>query len=322
MGQNSSRKVICKLFDPGSGPRYRLYMPAVLKPRLLPLVLLLCVLPRVWAGEQIFRVATYNVENYLDAPAARRTAKSAESRSEVCHSILAIHPDVLALQEMGSTNALFQLQASLKAGGLDLPFWEQVNGFDTNIHLAVLSRFSIVARRPHTNESFLLNGRRFSVSRGFAEMNIQVSPKYTFTLIAAHLKSRLPSPLADEEEWRYEEGVALRRVIDARLATEPTRDLIVLGDFNDLKDSKPIRAIMGRGRTRLFDTKPAERGSGVTWTHFYAKEDLYSRIDYILLSHAMEQRWLGAETYVLNSTNWSVASDHRPLVAGFTVEDR
>ena len=67
-------------------------------------------------------------------------------------------------------------------------------------HVAVLSRLPIVARRPHTNENFLLEGRRFVVSRGFDELDIQVNPRYTFTLLAAHLKSRRPSAMADEEE--------------------------------------------------------------------------------------------------------------------------
>jgi endonuclease/exonuclease/phosphatase family metal-dependent hydrolase len=294
------------------------------------LFVLVGLLPSVGRADgtngQIFRVATFNVENYLDGRSGTRPAKSPEGRAKVRESILALHPDVLALEEMGSTNALLQLQADLKAGGLDLPFWDEVNGFDTNIHVAVLSRFSILARRPHTNENFLLDGRRFQVSRGFAEMDIQVSPKCKFTLIAAHLKSKRPSPLADEEEWRYQEALALRRIIDARLENDPAENLIVLGDFNDLKDSKPIRAIMGRGRARLFDTHPAERngdtiGSPVNWTHFYAKEDSYTRIDYILLSHAMEERWVAAETYVLASPNWGVASDHRPVVAGFRIGD-
>src|SRR5277367_2625872 len=120
-----------------------------------------------FAGETL-RVATYNVENYLDQPTeSRHLVKSAEARAKIRESIKAMNPDVLALEEMGTTNALLELRASLKAEGQDFPFWEYVQGPDTNIHVAVLSRLPIVARRPHTNEFFLLDGRRFAVKRGF-----------------------------------------------------------------------------------------------------------------------------------------------------------
>lgn len=304
------------------------------KPRRLLLAAFCWLFSAALAGAQVFRVATFNVENYLDAPSGTRPAKPPAARAKVRESILALKPDVLALEEVGSTNVLLDLQAGLKSSGLNLPNWELVAGHDTNIHVALLSRFPIVARRPHTNENFLLDGRRLSVSRGFADVDIQVNPKFKFTLIAVHLKSRRPSAVADEEEWRYEEAVALRQVIDAHLADDPGEKLVVLGDFNDVKDSKPLRVIMGRGRVRLFDTRPAERngddpaaGRGhesraVTWTHYYDKDDTYSRIDYILCSRAMEQEWLPAETYVLSLPNWGVASDHRPIVAGFRSRDK
>jgi endonuclease/exonuclease/phosphatase family metal-dependent hydrolase len=277
------------------------------------------------AAPEIFRVATYNVENFIDSPSASRHAKSAASEAKVQESILAMRPDVLALQEVGSTNMLLELQAGLKSSGLNLPFWEEVAGHDTNIHVCVLSRFAIVARRPHTNETFLLDGRRMYVSRGFADVEIQVSPGYRFNLIAAHLKSRLASSVADESEWRYEEAMALRGVIDARLSETPDEDLVVLGDFNDVKDSKALRAIIGHGAARLFDTCPAERNGDagghdsrrVTWTDYFAREDVYSRIDYILVNRGMEHHWLAWETYVLTEPNWGLASDHRALVAGF-----
>jgi endonuclease/exonuclease/phosphatase family metal-dependent hydrolase len=298
------------------------------------LLLLFCLLPAARGGEQIFRVATFNIENYLDAPSGTRHAKSPAAQAKVCQSILALNPDVIALQEMGATNALLALQGALKSAGLDLPFWEEVAGFDTNIHLAVLSRFPIVARRPHTNENFLLDGRRLPVKRGFADLDIRVNPRFTFTLIAAHLKSRLLSPLANEEEWRYEEAAALRRVIDTRLAQDPFQNLVVLGDFNDVQDSKPLSVILGRGAARLFDTRPAERNGDdasssdgthqsrrVTWTDYYAKEDTYSRIDYILLGGGMQQHWRKDETYILTLPNWGLASDHRPLVAAFSVPE-
>ena len=161
---------------------------------------------------ETFRVATYNVENYLDQPTESRPhVKSAEAKAKVRESIRALNPDVLALEEMGSTNALLELRASLKADGLDFPYWEHVQGFDTNIHVAVLSKLPIVARHPHTNDFFLLDGRRFRVSRGFAEVDIQAATNFTFTLIAAHLKSRRPVPEADEAELRLAGSQSLAR---------------------------------------------------------------------------------------------------------------
>src|SRR5215469_1508974 len=138
---------------------------------------------RIFAAE-IFRIAAYNVENYLDQPTgSRHEVKSAEAKAKVRESILAIKPDVISFEEMGGTNALLDLRDSLNAQGLSLPYWEHITGSDTNIHLAILSRFPIAARRPHTNENFLLDGRRFGVSRGFLEVDIRVNASYSFTLL-------------------------------------------------------------------------------------------------------------------------------------------
>ena len=118
------------------------------------LALLLCA--RV-AGAETFRVATYNVENYLDEATADplRQVRRGQSQSPREHPAPS-SPTCSPCEEMGSTNALLELRDSLKADGLDLPYWEHVTGFDTNIHVAILSRFPFTARRPHTNDSFLL----------------------------------------------------------------------------------------------------------------------------------------------------------------------
>jgi endonuclease/exonuclease/phosphatase family metal-dependent hydrolase len=281
-----------------------------------------------------FRVATYNVENYLDQPTeSRPQPKSAAAKAKVRESIRALNPDVIALEEMGGLNALMELRGSLKSEGLDFPYWELVSGEDTNVHVAVLSKLPIVARRPHTNEVFLLNGRRFRVGRGFAELDLRAGPDFTFTIIAAHLKSRRPVPEANETDQRLQEAKMLRRLVDKDLVANPNARLVVLGDFNDVKDSDSTKEIIGRGRYKLVDTRPAERNGDnapsanawfpprdVTWTHYYGKEDTYSRIDYILVSPAMARAWDKAGTYVLTQPNWGVASDHRPIVATFRVE--
>lgn len=289
------------------------------------------------AFAETFRVATYNVENYLDQTTeTRRYVKSEAAKAQIGANILALKPDVLAMEEMGELSALKELQSSLKAGGLDLPNLEFVPGWDTNIHVVVLSKFPIVARRSHTNDTFLLSGKRFHVSRGFSEVDIQVTPTYQFTLLGAHLKSRRPIPEADEAEMRTEEAKLLREKVDALLAANPNANILVCGDFNDNYDTAGVKAIVGRGKNALVDTRPAEKNGdnqpnptnprwfprNVAWTHYYGKEDTYSRLDYILLSPGMAHEWVKAETYALTLPNWGIGSDHRPIVATFTTVEK
>jgi endonuclease/exonuclease/phosphatase family metal-dependent hydrolase len=285
-----------------------------------------------FAGD-LFRIVTYNIENYLLYSNATRSAKSIESRAKVQEHLLAIKPEVVALQEVGGQAALADIRQRLSGSGLDYPYSEIAFGWDTNIQVAILSRFPMIARRFHTNESYLLNGRRIHVSRAFLEADIEVNSRYSFTLLAGHLKSRRQSVVADEAEMREQEALLLREKIDARLKVNRDVNLVVLGDFNDVRDSKSIRAIIGR-RPALIDTRPAERNGdnlpnpiprydprNITWTHFFGKEDTYSRVDYILLSPGMAREWVKEETYVFTTPNWGLASDHRPIVAAFRTED-
>lgn len=282
-----------------------------------------------------FTLATYNLENYIVVPGGSRPVKSAQSRAKIRESIRAMRPDVLALQEIGNTNALLELRAALKSEGLDYPHWEYVSGFDTHIQVAVLSRFPIVARRPHSNEGFLLKGRRLRTSRGIAEVDIRVNEKYAFTLFVAHLKSRSPSAVADQADLREQEALILRELVETRLKASPDANLAVVGDLNDVKTSPATRAIIGKGKLGLVDARPAERPAGarvaseppealrrVVWTHFYGVEDTFSRVDYILLSRGMARERDAANSYVLAMPNWGVASDHRPVIVSFTAADR
>jgi len=146
-------------------------------------------------------------------------------------------------------------------------------------------------------------------------------------LLAVHTRNPLTP-----ERWRLRNDQlhAIARWVEDQ--QDPT---VVLGDLNDTKDTKSTRAVLGRGKHALVDTRPAERNGdnrpnpnprydprNITWTHYYGKEDTYSRIDYLLISRGMAREWSRDETYVLALPNWSVASDHRPIVAGFIAEDK
>ena len=307
---------------------------------------------KAFALAETFRVATYNVENYLDDTADRCCVKSAASKAKVRECIRALHPDVLALQEMGSVAALMELRAALKAEGLVFPHWEHVTGSDANTHLVILSRFPFSARCSHTDDSFELSGQRFRVRRGFVEVDVHVNPGCQFTLLAAHLKSKNVVPDGDAAALRLEEAKLLRSKIDARLAAIAEAKLIVLGDFNDTEDSATLRTIRGTGAGELFDPRPGEGGSGASarlkpgvsgqenhphphahrlvsgpesdgpaqeaaWTASWEEMDRYERIDYLLMSQALRADWVAAESHVLAMPDWRIASDHRPVVAAF-----
>jgi endonuclease/exonuclease/phosphatase family metal-dependent hydrolase len=138
-------------------------------------------------------------------------------------------------------------------------------------------------------------------------------------------------PEGDEGAMREQEAIILREKVDALFRSNPDVNLVVLGDLNDLQDSKSTRALIGKGRLALIDTRPAERDCygastdgprSVTWTYFYQQEDTYQRVDYLLLSPGMTREWNKPETYVFAEPNWGAASDHRPIVASFWAENR
>ena len=286
-------------------------------------------------AQQTFRVATYNVENFILEPIQNRPLKKPFAQAKIVESILAARPDVIALQEMGKKTALARLQAALKAKGLNLPHAEHLSAFDTAIHVAYLSRFPFKKITRHDNESYLLNGRRLHVSRGFAEVEFTLGG-YSFSLITAHLKSKRKVAVADEAEMRLQEAHRLRRIIDARLKANPEMNFAVLGDFNDYYNSKPVKALIGRGKSQLVDTRPGERNGdsgpnrinskwfprNVSWTHFYGVEDVYSRIDFVLLSPGMAREWDRGNSWIPMVANWGHGSDHRPVVTTFVATDK
>ncbi len=283
-------------------------------------------------GAERFTVASYNVENFLTEPAQGRRIKSAESQAAVVNVLKVINADVVALQEMGSTNALETLRARLASVGMNYPHFAWEAGHDGVIHLAVLSRYPIVRRVSHTNDSFLVEGKRRRVKRGLLEVEIEVNADYRFTLINAHLKSKRPVPFGDEAALRRGEAKVLRGKVEALLAKDATANVLVLGDLNDTPDSRPLKLFLGGRKKLLHDLRPVERdvaspviGSSredIVWTYYYRQQDSYSRFDYLLASPGMTREWIPEGSYVAAMNGWERASDHRPVIGEFSAEDR
>ena len=274
---------------------------------------------------QTFTVATYNVENYFLTAFANRKAKTEASRAKVAEVIASIKPDILVLQEIGRKVALQELRQRLDGNGLRFSQAVFLEGADPAIHLSVLSRFPVVGNHSKTNATYLLDGKRLQVRRGFVEIEIQVGSDYKFVLFSAHLKSMRQVAIAGQSEMRLGEARVLRRLIEKRLEANSNENILLMGDLNDAPSRDPIKVLMGSRSPKLVDLRPSEKKVGdelrrITWTHFYKKEDQYSRLDYIMASRGMARELESAYIYI--TPDWGVASDHRPVVARFVAKER
>jgi endonuclease/exonuclease/phosphatase family metal-dependent hydrolase len=135
-------------------------------------------------------------------------------------------------------------------------------------------------------------------------------------VFVAHLKSRRTERKDDPEgaAQRAAEAEGVRDTVLARFPDPTQAKFIVCGDWNDTRTSKPVRAMTKRGSTVVGEILRAYDSRGDTWTHAYRREDSYSRIDFLLVSPALQPFVTRKGTAVIHDgPGVREASDHRPV---------
>lgn len=266
-------------------------------------------------------IATYNVENYLgeESVAADPRARKAKPKSEkeidaVVRVVKDINPDILGICEMGEPERFEDFKKRLADTGLRYTDFEYVQAMDNQRHLALVSRYPIIARQSLSNVSYELAGQPEKVRRGFLDVTIQIRSGYQVRLVSAHLKSKLPVP-EGEALVRRNEASLLRKHLDEILVADPNVRLVCMGDFNDLKNEPAYHEIAGVHGPTYMTALPAKDELGDTWTEYWKAADLYSRIDYIFVSPALHREIAPGSPHVYRSAYWNEASDHRPVFA-------
>ncbi|MEI6033837.1 MAG: endonuclease/exonuclease/phosphatase family protein [Verrucomicrobiae bacterium] len=271
-------------------------------------------------------VASYNLQNYLkmerrvDGKSVPEAAKPAEEIAAAIEIIQKIAPDVLGLVEMGDDEMLKDFQARLKACGSDFPYREWVAGADPDRHLAVLSRHPIVARNSRDDVPFELGGTRQRIARGILDVTVQLGATFRLRLVGAHLKSRRQIPDFDEKTLRAKEAWLIRKHLDGILEASPGSNVLLFGDLNDTKNEYPVKELIGSPKSPGFmrDLFLTDR-HGYRWTHFWSVADVYSRIDYLLVSPRLWPKIAMSRSGISNAGNWFKASDHRAIYAAIQI---
>lgn len=265
-------------------------------------------------------IATYNVENYvvtdrMTPDGYRKAYPKPESEKRALRAVIhALNADVLVMQEMGPLPYLEELQRDLKAEGMAYPFRFLLDGPDADRHVAILSRRELRDVRAHAKIPFRYFGAPDAVKRGVLEVTV-AEDGVPITLFAVHLKSRLTDREDDPQSLirRSAEAAAVRDLILTRFPNPATARFMVLGDFNDTKATKPLQTFLKRGGTAVSSLLPATDSKGETWTHFYAKEDIYSRVDHVFASPAAKPMVKNGIAHIYDGPGVRDASDHRPV---------
>ena len=124
--------------------------------------------PRAAEGE--FSVMTFNLNQYAlvsrDGDPDTLEPKPREEAAAIIEAIRQAAPDVLAVQEMGDPAAWAEFKYSLRNAGLDYGHEEYLRRGKHELNIAVLSRFPIVEKNSHTDDTYTIGPAQFPVLRG------------------------------------------------------------------------------------------------------------------------------------------------------------
>ncbi|MDX3454494.1 endonuclease/exonuclease/phosphatase family protein [Streptomyces sp. ME02-8801-2C] len=258
----------------------------------------------------ILRLATFNVENLFarwrfkdhvnPADANKRgwlvdqtrfDELGQEDKAITGAALREVGADVLALQEVENVDTLKHFRA--RSLGAAYPYVAGVDGNDPRlIDVAVLSRFPITHIRSHQHFLDPSSPTTALFSRDCLEVDVEVGAgdrKKTVTLFVNHFKSMSEGRLKTREK-RLQQATKVMELVTERFGRTPgDHPFVVLGDFNDYMEtneegSPAIADLVGWDQVENVVTRlPSDE----QWTHYWAAEEEYRQLDYLLPSASL-----------------------------------
>jgi len=279
------------------------------------------------------RIATYNIRNLFDGVQnpgkEKETAKPQKELIALGESMHDINADVMGLQEVESKDTLAHFRDQYLA---DMGYREVVlvEGNDTRgIDVALFSRYPITSVISHKDLRFPVPGEPQPVgfSRDLLQVRIQGPNNYAFTVFVGHLKSHHGGAVADVR--REAEARAAQKIIADFQQANPRENFILMGDFNDAPNAKPVQPLVnpqvsGLGLT---DVIQQDLGNGPE-VYTYHPKQYRSRIDYLLLSRSMMNEYVPKSVRLYKpfkqGEQWQKlyfynASDHIPVTVDLNI---
>jgi len=262
---------------------------------------------------------TRNFYNHLnDDPAPEEELKTeaqySAQRVAVGKVLKDLAPDVIVLEEVESDVVLADLNETELAG----VYTDRaiLTGNDPRgIDIAVLSKIPLDLTVTHAADEFKLignNQENYQFSRDCPEYHLTFNGR-KIVLLGVHLRSKGPP---DDADRRLAQAQRTRAIADGLAAEDPSRAILVLGDFNDLPESPPVSFLLG-AEPDLYVNAPDSVSAAERWTF-----DYMGNLE--LVDHQMSNPLLGAmldpaSVRIPHGADINAASDHVPVLATYLV---
>jgi endonuclease/exonuclease/phosphatase family metal-dependent hydrolase len=253
------------------------------------------------------RVAAFNVENlfarwrFREGVDPRRAIEEGwlvdaalvdrlgdEDKAITAEAIRALDADVLCLVEVEGVDTLKHFRDRMLGGREAYPYVAGIDGNDERlIDVAVLSRVPIVHVRTHQHLLDPAEPRAFLFKRDCLEVDVVARGARPLTLYVNHFKSMAGGREATSAV-RRRQAQGVLDIVRGRFGERPgDAAFLVAGDLNDFRD--PVCGILD-----LIDWDEVEDVLGrlpehERWTHYYAREESYHQLDYVLVSRSLAQ---------------------------------
>lgn len=271
-----------------------------------------------WSGNpNEIVVCTFNTLNLFDDnddPYTNDEGTRAKPREEMekwAAAIRKVNPDVVALQEVENRGYLEKF-VQIFLGDMGYNHIAHFDGNDLRgIDVALLSRAPIgeVTSRRHL-EFKGPDGVTRRFQRDVPAITIMPKDSEPIEIWPVHLKSKSDGA-ETSEPIRLAEAAELRRLLDAKLKADPNARIIVLGDFNDHRDSKSLVTFFSTGDKAMWAPVAKETEDSI------ANLEFPNLIDFITCSPAMAKLYIQDSCQIRRAPAEQDGSDHDPLWAKF-----
>lgn len=242
-----------------------------------------------------------DIESELDRANLIRThwnALNDENRVFTALTMKEGDPEVICLQEVGNMRALrlFHDSHLRRVSAAEYRHMMLIESRDPRgIDVAVLSRFRIVSATSHQELEWTIDypdGPKAErvFRRDCLEVHIKKQNK-VLPIFVCHFKS-MYGGREETKPIRKAEAEAVKSIIEERFDDPADSDWVIVGDFNDYTEADGIPDHEHALRPLLEDGFSVDLVKRIQdardrWTHYYAGEDSYRQLDYVLASPSL-----------------------------------